>query len=51
MNSVYFGVPSQSLLLRIPSEGGTWVVCLPMEPDEVVQVEEVQLNAELLSDY
>lgn len=51
MNSVYFGVPSQSLVLRIPSEGGTWVVCLPMEPDEVVQVEEVQLNAELLSDY
>lgn len=31
--------------------GGTWVVCSPAEPDEVVQVEEVLLGAVLLSDY
>lgn len=27
------------------------MVCSPAEPDEVLQVEEVQLGAELLSDY
>lgn len=32
-------------------EGVTWVVCLPVESDGVVQVEEVQLVAEVLSDY
>ncbi len=36
--------------LGVTSEGGTWVVCLPVEPDEVVQVEEVPLVAEVVSD-
>lgn len=44
-----FRVSSQ-IVLGMHPEGGTWVVCSPVEPDEVVQVEEVQLAAEVLSD-